>query len=626
MKEGIKMFKIEKPTKEELRNGKEKKKAQNSATSHSIIDNVLYILNETRKACPQMFLLSIIAILAVTASDICGTYTNKYVVELVLGEESRVKLAISTFLFIFGTRFLGGVKNIAYKYKNIASIKFRNHFLKKLMIKNMKTDYENGENPKISDMLQKASNDLYYTTSGAFNLLESTFLSIVSVMAFQGILANLTPLMILIAGVPVLIVCYISEKKLVWRIYMKNRWQRIDRKLLYIPDIASDYKRAKDFRIFGLSKWFEKKYEAFFQERLYWHKQSDLWNFLHDIMEIIVNDFGMFIAYIYIIYSVVKGNIGAGDFILYLNAIKKLSGSVKSLTRNLLEYQDLSDKISSSRDYCDIKDKTNHGNGKDFPKENYEIEFRNVSYTYPNAKNPTIKNISFKLNKEEKLALVGLNGAGKTTLIKLMCGLYDPTEGEILLNGINVKDFNREEYFKQFSAVFQDITILPTTIAENIASEELKDLDREKVLECLKTSGLYKKVMELPKKEETYLVKTVYEDAIELSGGQMQKLALAKALYKNAPILLLDEPTAALDPISEQEMYQNYAKFSKSKASVFISHRLASTRFCDRIILIENGEIAEYGTHSELMNLNGKYAELFKIQSSYYNDKEVEKV
>ena len=222
-----------------------------------------------------------------------------------------------------------------------------------------------------------------------------------------------------------------------------------------------------------------------------------------------------------------------------------------------------------------------------------------------------------------ELALAGLNGAGKTTLIKLMSGLYDPTEGEIFLNGKPVNSYNRDEYFSLFGAVFQDISVLPVTVAENVAGADIDNIDMDRVYDCLKKAGIYDKVMSLPEKENTRLVKSVYENATEFSGGQTQKLAMARALYKNASVLLLDEPTAALDPIAEQEMYLNYADFSKGKSSVFISHRLASTRFCDRIIMIENGTIAEEGTHAELMEQGGKYAELFELQSSYYRHKEV---
>lgn len=313
--------------------------------------------------------------------------------------------------------------------------------------------------------------------------------------------------------------------------------------------------------------------------------------------------------------------IGAGDFVLYFNAIFKLKEATSEWCNNMSGYQWISGNINNYREYLEMEDSTNRGKGEPVPEGECEIEFRNVTYIYGGAEKPTLNNLSFTLHKGEKLALVGLNGAGKTTIVKLMCGLYDPTEGEILLNGKPVNSYNRDEYFTLFGAVFQDIALLAVTIAENIAGADADNFDRERVYDCLKKAGLYDKVMSLPEKENTRLVKSVFENATELSGGQTQKLALARALYKDAPILLLDEPTAALDPIAEQEMYLKYADFTKGKSSVFISHRLASTRFCDRIIMIENGTLTETGTHAQLMVQCGKYAELFELQSSYYNDK-----
>lgn len=331
-----------------------------------------------------------------------------------------------------------------------------------------------------------------------------------------------------------------------------------------------------------------------------------------------------FAANAYIIYMVVKGNIGAGDFVLYFNSMYNFSSCVRDVFDKYSGFHWLSDNISYSREYLDIKDKTNRSKGEKLPSGECEIEFRNVSYKYSGAEKPTIQNISFTLHKGERLALVGLNGAGKTTLIKLMSGLYDPTEGEILLNGKPVNSYNRDDYYSIFGAVFQDISALPVTVAENVAGADINNIDMVRVYDCLKKAGLYDKIMSLPEKENTRLVKSVFENATEFSGGQTQKLALARALYKDASMLLLDEPTAALAPIAEQEMYLNYAEFSKGKSSVFISHRLASTRFCDRIIMIENGKVTEEGTHAELMEQGGKYAELFELQSSYYNDKEVQ--
>jgi ATP-binding cassette subfamily B protein len=249
--------------------------------------------------------------------------------------------------------------------------------------------------------------------------------------------------------------------------------------------------------------------------------------------------------------------------------------------------------------------------------EKYEIELKNVSYSYPNMDRPCIDHLNLKIKAEEKIAIVGLNGAGKTTLVKLICGFIEPDSGEILLNGKNIKEFNRREYYKIFSAVFQKHSILAASISANIA-QSLTEIDLEKVEMCLEKSGLYEKVERLSEKCNTHIGKEVYDDAIDLSGGEMQKLLLARSLYKEASIFVLDEPTAALDPIAESEIYNKYNDLTWKKTAIFISHRLASTRFCDKIIFIEQGKIMEEGKHDELLEQRGKYYELFHIQSKYY--------
>ena len=476
-------------------------------------------------------------------------------------------------------------------------------------------------------MLHKADEGLNNTVSAALFNMRETVLAVLEALAYGGILSMLNPVLIIIIGVPAVAGYYINRHKMMWIWNMADNWQNYDRQLEYITRVGTDanFSAAKDIRIFGMQRWLESVFKRVFDLRLDWYEQQDKWEFFHNIAGVAVSAIGNCAANIYVVYLVMKGNIGAGDFVLYFNSIFMLSQAVRAWCDKFSAYNWLSQSIFYARDYFDIKDNTHRGEGKPLPDGQCEIEFRNVSYTYFGAETPTIKNISFKLHKGEKLAIVGLNGAGKTTLIKLMCGLYRPTEGEVLLNGVSVNDYNRDEYFRLFSTVFQDIDVLPVTVAENISGRTTEETDFPKLYDCMKKSGIYDKVMSLPKKENTRLVKTVYDDATDFSGGQMQKLALAKALYKNAPVLLLDEPTAALDPIAEQEMYLNYADFSKDKSSVFISHRLASTRFCDRIILIADGRIAEEGTHDRLMKAGGTYAELFAMQSSYYNDKEVDK-
>lgn len=242
-----------------------------------------------------------------------------------------------------------------------------------------------------------------------------------------------------------------------------------------------------------------------------------------------------------------------------------------------------------------------------------------MSFTYPGSDEPTLKELNLSIRPGEKIALVGLNRAGKSTLVKLLCGLYHPTSGTIYVDDKPLEAYERESYFGMISAVFQKVKLLPLTIAQNVASDNGDKIDFQRVRGCLKLSGAWDMVDNLPKKENTFLGRGILDDGIELSGGESQKIWMARAFYKEAAFIVLDEPTSALDPLAEQEIYEKYMKLSMGKTSLFISHRLASTRFCDRIFLLEKGRIVEEGSHEELLQQNGVYANLFAIQGKFYN-------
>ena len=620
----MKRVKIAKYTKEKNKAAWAKFNAERAERKYGLRENIRYIFSQGWKADKKMLVMIFTGFLFEKGYELTAMFTDKYVVELVLGEQSRLTLALIVIGLLAGGRILTWLSAASSTYNQwVGSLSFRRFMQGILVKKNVYTDYENNEKTTVNDALNKAN---YASESIAYDTLYNVKKLLGNIFAFValgGILSFLSPLMILLVAVPSYISYKLNRHKMMWIWNMADNWQNYDRQIAYIYATAGNISYAKDMRIFNLPRFLGQALDRSMSNRLHWYAQQDEWTFRHDVIEQIVLWTGYFCSYGYVVYKVFTGNIGAGDCVLYFNAISLLSNTVYNLADSYSGFQWQSDNISYAREYSDIPDKTNRGKGEPLPKIDFEIEFRNVSYTYYKAEEPTIKNLSFTLHKGERLALVGLNGAGKTTLIKLMCGLYDPTEGEILLNGKPVNAYNRDEYFTLFSAVFQDINELPVSIAENISGESYELTDKEKLDRCMKQAGLYEKVVTLPEKEKTHLVRSIYDDAIELSGGQKQKMALAKALYKGAPILLLDEPTAALDPIAEQEMYMNYAGFSKGKASIFISHRLASTRFCDRIIMLENGQIAETGTHSELMQAGGKYAELYELQSSYYNDKAV---
>lgn len=323
------------------------------------------------------------------------------------------------------------------------------------------------------------------------------------------------------------------------------------------------------------------------------------------------------VAYAYLTYLVCQNRLSISDFIFYFGIITGFSNWIINSVYYYSNIERCCNDCAAFREFAESEEESKDKSDIDF-SEIDSIEFKDVSFTYPSADKSTINNMNFKINKGENIAIVGENGAGKTTAIKLLCGLYYPTNGDILVNGKSSRDFSSESYFDLFSAVFQDYNFLPMTIAENICATS--DYDKEKLYSAFEKSGILDKINSLEQKENSLMVKDVYKEAVDFSGGEKQKLLLAKAIYKNSPILILDEPTAALDPIAENELYLKYNEMTDNKISFFISHRLSSTRFCDKILFIKDGRIAESGTHEELMALKGAYYRMYQIQSYYYKE------
>lgn len=326
------------------------------------------------------------------------------------------------------------------------------------------------------------------------------------------------------------------------------------------------------------------------------------------------------VVMIYIAGKIYTKSIMVGDFMLYVAAITRFVTGVSSLVNHIggLVYNNQFLKLLF--DYYDLPDDRYLGT---LPIEKrsdneYEIEFKNVSFKYPKTDFWALKNVSFKFKIGERLAIVGMNGSGKTTLIKLLSRLYEPTEGVITLNGIDIKKYDYDEYQSIFSVVFQDFHIFAFSINDNVSCS--LNGDKEKVVECLEQAGFGEKLKELPNGIETIITKLYDNDGIELSMGEKQKLAIARALYKDAPFVVLDEPTASLDPISEQEVYNKFNEMVKDKTAIYISHRLSSCRFCDKIAVLHEGKLVQVGNHDELVkDENSKYFELWNAQAQYYN-------
>ena len=405
-----------------------------------------------------------------------------------------------------------------------------------------------------------------------------------------------------------------------WEFRHRDEEESCYAKKSYIRRKAESVELAKDIRIFGLQGWLNELMDRVQNVYLDFLLRSEKVRLLSDVAEALLTMARNGIAYAYLLHMALRDSLSVPEFILYFTAVSTFTTWVMGILQTAQKLHEESLDISQVREFLDYPEPFRFEGGVAIPKADAcELKLEHVSFRYPGAEEDTIHDLDLTVRPGEKLAIVGLNGAGKTTLVKLLCGLFDPTEGRVLLNGVNVRDFNRREYYGLFSAVFQEFSILDVTVAENIAQTN-ENIDTQKLWDCIEKAGLTQTIQKLPKGLDTHVGREVYLDGVLFSGGQTQRLMLARALYKDGAILLLDEPTAALDPLAENDIYRKYKDMTAGKTSLFISHRLASTRFCDRIIFIADGRITEEGTHDQLLARGGAYARLFEIQSRYYQE------
>ena len=395
-----------------------------------------------------------------------------------------------------------------------------------------------------------------------------------------------------------------------------DNYSKLSGKFEYFYKLSKNAEASKDIKLYGFSDYLIKTAADFIYqiERINakYTKQSAAISGARALLNLVRE----LVAYAYLTYLVLKNRLSVSDFIFCFGIITGFSNWIMNLVFSFMEISRCCTDCALYREF--VEESVSESKPEVDFGEVRSIEFSNVFFTYPASDTETIRNMSFKVNKGENIAIVGENGAGKTTAIKLLCGLYYPSKGDILINGRSSREFSSDSYFDLFSAVFQDYCFMPMTIAENITAEQA--YDKERLFAAFDKAGITDKINSLSEKENTLMVKDVYKNAADFSGGEKQKLLLAKAVYKNAPVLILDEPTAALDPISENELYLKYNELTEDKISFFISHRLSSTRFCDRILFIKDGTVAESGTHEELMAKKGAYYRMYQTQSMYYRE------
>lgn len=486
-------------------------------------------------------------------------------------------------------------------------------------------DYDQISSGKIQDLAHTAfSKGLSWTYAGAEAIYiygRGTLIDIATLLVFLATLSTVIPWVFAL----VLLSAAISYAGLSWyrKWYQTNNvnWNKLSRQQAYISRNAYALENGKDIRMFGMAGWYHTHLDRLLSLQDAWQRRNSLRHFLGTQVGELAGLCRDALVYGSLVIAVTQGSLSIAQFTLMFGMTNGFITLLDQLLKDFSGLQTASLDLQELREFMTLKPRTparplTTSEQAQLAQRPVTIHFDHVTFRYPEAKTASLKDVSFTLEAGQKLAIVGVNGAGKSTLARLMMGLLHPTSGTILINGLNADLLPLATRFSLFAPVFQETIVLALSLADNVALTNPPQPQR--VESALKDAGLADFVVTLPQKAHTPMTRYTRDDGIELSGGQSQKLMLARALYKDAPVLVLDEPTAALDTIAENEVYQEYAQLASGKTSLFISHRLASTRFCDTILFMDHGQVLESGTHDQLIANNGRYAQMYHIQSKYY--------
>ena len=598
--------------------------------TYGFLNNFIYALNIERKSNLRLLAITLIKPIGDIVGTLLNSYAPKYVLSFIEDDLLFNTIIMYTVIICLIMMILDVISTTCYNSFEFEYRKTEGYVEKKRMDKLFHTDFKNMESPDFLDYAQRAKTALNRGKGFHGVLYQSrNFIAQGTLMILSAALIGIQNLLMMIIfivisfGIVKISSFFTKRDKIKFSDAMAPTW----RKMNYLESTTKNFDFAKDIRLFNMSNAFFNQLsgvnETYKELNRKHHNRMVLWEVSLGSVLIVQK----ILIYTWLVYNVVTGAYQISDFVLYVGLVSTFHASVGYVNWIYSDMRTNSLMINDYRNFVDWKEDRETADEKDgyiteINLDKFEFRFENVSFKYPGHDNYVLKNVNLTIKNGAKLAVVGVNGAGKTTFIKLMMKLYEPSEGRILLNDVDIKEYNREEYFKLFSPVFQNVECFAMPIYQNISFAEEDKTDMNKINEVLEQSGLSEKINSYEKGIHTNLLKIFDKEGIDLSGGEKQRLAMARALYKDGKVIILDEPTAALDALAEDRMYREFENMIHGKTAVFISHRLGSTRFCDKIAMFEDGTIVEEGTHEELMAKNGKYAYMFGIQSQYYDEKQ----
>ncbi len=602
------------------------KKEKQPKPKYNSLQNVGYMISLAWQFKEKKVLFGAVVLILLSLAT---NLTNLFILPTILSAVERqatVSELLATIIgFVVATMLISAANTYINSNTAYGRITVRSHILNMIGHKSAVMSYCNFLDAKFLDtrrIARGATSNNHSATEAIWGTLISILSSFLCFIVYALMMTALNPFLLLIVLLTTTI-SYLVDRYTSGHYHRHiEEWAEHNRRYAYSNRDVNQPQYAKDTRLFDLRPCIDELRECSIQDSIKLKKRANAVELVSTATGLLTTFLRNGIAYIYLIGMVLNDGMSVSEFAFFFGTVTGVSGYVSRILSNFAQLHEQNLDICHVREVLEYPEVFKFEDGKPLQFDiniSHTITLEEVNFTYPNAESPTLENINMTLHPGEKLAIVGLNGAGKTTLVNILCGFLDPTRGRVLLDGIDIREYDRRDYYNLFTALFQHHFILAGSMALNI-SQSAGEIDMGKVKQCAEKAGIAQKIESLPNGYDTNLNRDVYLDATELSGGEIQKLLLARALYKNAPFLVLDEPTAALDPIAESEMYQKYNEISRERSSVYISHRLASTRFCDRIILLDGKSIAEEGTHEELIAKNGRYAELFAVQSKYYKE------
>ncbi len=598
--------------------------------SYSCFSNILFNIRSAKKWDPKLFYYQFLPVLP----GILATYLGLLIpAELVRGLEEQWELQqiiLHIFLLAVGMLICDIVKGRmnVYIYRNSETLTM--YYEACCYQKVMDLDYNILEEPEVAKLRANTWRILQnkYGIRSAVSVVPAILTGLLGVVWYGLKVSQVSVAIVMLAIVHTMLNLWMIRWLRKKQAAFHKEIGRYAKQTSYINRKAMERKAGKDIRIYQMQNWFLKKYDDALVGMDSFYKKIHDGNFgkmlIDALFLMILNGF----SYYYLIHLLVDGKIVVSTFVFQIGLVGSFSSALRSMMSHMMLLNGISNSLNYVHSFMELEERHDWSEGvgqermSQIKQEGIRLDLKNIYYRYPNDTEDTLANINISVRPGERLALIGLNGAGKTTLVKLICGFFRPTQGEILVNNIPISGFSKAEYMDLCTVLFQDSTLLPMSLDRNLTGEPPEKIDRQKLDWALELSGFKSKYENLPQKGETVLVREANREAVDFSGGEQQKMLFARALYKEAPLMILDEPTAALDPIAEDEMYQNFARAAAGKTCIYISHRLSSTRFCDRILLLEKGKVVEEGTHQELMEMNGQYANLYEVQSKYYKEQE----